>query len=169
MKRNCSCIVPGSYDPVTFGHLDIISRAAVLFGSVCAAVLVNTQKTGMFSPDERLKMLQEAVGGIPGVFAVRYDGLLTDLLKQQGARVIVRGVRTASDFETERQLASVNASILSGTETVLLPASADNSAVSSSIVRELISFGADISAFAPPSVVHAAAAVQRLPAQNEHC
>ncbi|MBD5559818.1 MAG: pantetheine-phosphate adenylyltransferase [Clostridia bacterium] len=146
------CVCPGSYDPVTNGHLDIIRRAQSLFGHVCAGVLDNAAKQYMFSAAQREQMLREAAGGLPGVTVVRWDGLLVDLLSKLGTSVIVRGIRSSADLAAEEQIALVNRQLRPGTETVFLPADPVWRGISSTIVRELIRFNADVEAFVPQSV-----------------
>lgn len=147
MRAMCA----GSFDPVTHGHLDIIERARVLFGEVVVAVGRNSAKNYLFSPDERLEMVAEALGGRPGCTVVPLDGLLVDFARSHGCDVIVKGLRFAGDFEFELQMAQMNAH-LTGVETVLLPAASAWSTLSSTIVREVASYGGDVSEFVPTSV-----------------
>jgi len=142
---------PGSFDPVTLGHLDVIERAAAIFDRVVVAVGRNTTKNYMFSPDERLDMVREAVTGLANVTVAPIDGLLVDFCATQGAKVIVKGLRFASDFDYELPMAQLNTA-LSGIETVLLPGSRAYGAISSSMLREVASNGADITAFVTPAV-----------------
>lgn len=147
------CLCPGSYDPLTVGHLDIIRRALRLFGRVYVGVLDNSAKHCMFSGAERERMARAATEELPGAEVVRWPGLLVDLLDRLNVDVVVRGARNGADLAAEEQIAAVNRQLRPGTETVLLPADSRWRAVSSTIVRELISFGADISAFVPASVL----------------
>lgn len=153
-RQNAACVCPGSFDPVTLGHLDIIRRAARLFGTVCVGVLDSAAKRYMFSAAQREQMVREACRGIPGVQVLRWNGLLVNLLGKLRIDVIVRGLRGGADLAAEEQIAAVNRRLRPGTETVLLPASGEWQAVSSTVVRELIAFGADVSGFVPESVLH---------------
>lgn len=157
-------ICPGSFDPVTYGHLDIIDRAHRLFGDVLVAVGRNSAKNYLFTPDERVAMLTEACGGRDGIQVVELSGLLVDFARLHGCDVIVKGLRFAGDFEFELQMAQMN-SKLTGVETVLLPAAARWATLSSTIIREVASFGGDVSEFVPASVnarIHA-----KVSARNE--
>lgn len=148
-------VFPGSFDPLTKGHLDIIQRASVLFDEVVVAVGINTNKSGLFSPAERLTLVQEAVGHLPNVKIGQVEGLTVDYMHEIGAQYLVRGLRNTKDFEYERDIAEVN-SVLSGVETVLLLAKPENQNVSSSMVKEIAKFGSDkLDAFVPPVVVKA--------------
>lgn len=144
-------LCPGSFDPVTYGHLDIVERAERLFGEVVVAVGRNSAKRTLFTPEERVSMLTEACAGRPGVRVVLLDGLLVDFARAQGCDVIVKGLRFAGDFEFELQMAQMNAH-LTGIETVLLPTAARWAAVSSTIIREVAGYGGDVSSFVPPGV-----------------
>lgn len=150
MKATCIC--PGSYDPITNGHLDIIRRAAAIFDRVVVAVLDSAAKSYMFSRDERLEMVEGAVAGIGNARAVSHEGLLVDLMQREGITVIVRGVRTAADCDAEMQIAKANRFLMPQCETMFLPAGDEYACLSSTIVRELIRFRADISALVPRSV-----------------
>lgn len=144
-------ICPGSYDPVTHGHVDIVERAARLFDEVVVAVGVNTRKTALFDSATRVQMLQEVVGDLPGVRVATYSGLLVDYCRDQQIGVVVKGLRFASDFDAELQMAQMNTR-LSGIETVLLPTSAQWAYVSSTLVREIARLGGDVSPFVPAPV-----------------
>lgn len=149
MKR---CVVPGSYDPITNGHLDIIRRARTLCGHVTVGILENVGKAYMFPLTERMAMAQEAVKDLPDVAVAAWDGLLVDLLRKLRTDVVIRGVRNGADFASEQQAAFLNRQLYTGCETLLLPADPGLQAVSSSAVRELLRFGADVAAFVPPGV-----------------
>ena len=144
-------ICPGSFDPVTFGHLDIIGRAAEIFGDVVVGVGRNSAKNYLFDLDERVELVTAATAGLPGVRVLPLSGLLIDFAREQGARVIVKGLRFASDFDFELQMAHLNAAV-GGVETVMLPASSQWSTLSSTMIREIASFGGDVSAFVPAAV-----------------
>ena len=142
---------PGSFDPITHGHLDVINRAATLFGEVIVAVGRNSAKKYLFDTDERVELVTTAIGDQAGVRVAVLSGLLVDFCRDQGAGVVVKGLRFASDFDFELQMAHINHS-LTGLETVLLPASAQWGTLSSTMVREVASLGGDVRAFVPPLV-----------------
>lgn len=141
-------LFPGSFDPFTKGHADIVRRALRLFDGVVVAVGYNEQKPGFLTVDKRLSTIQKIYAQEPRVSVESYKCLTVDFAKEKGVCAIVRGVRSVKDYEYEMQMADVNRQ-LSGIETVLLPASADLAAISSSVVRELAHFGHDISPFLP--------------------
>jgi len=147
-------VVPGSFDPVTLGHLDVVRRAARLFDEVVVAVGTNPSKSRLFSPEERLELLRGACADLPGVRVAGFTGLLAEWCVEQGAVAVVKGVRDAADVGHEEPMARMNAH-LTGLETVLLPADPRWSFVSSSLVKEVAAGGGDVSAFVP-EVVHAA-------------
>ncbi|CAK1223018.1 pantetheine-phosphate adenylyltransferase [Fructobacillus evanidus] len=148
-------VFPGSFDPLTNGHLDIIQRASEIFDEVVVAVGINTNKQGLFTPSERLELVEEAVADLPNVQVGQVGGLTVDYMNEIGAKYLVRGLRNAKDFEYERDIAEVN-SVLAGVETVLLLAKPENQNVSSSMVKEIAKFGADkLDAFVPAVVVTA--------------
>ena len=146
------CVYPGSFDPPTLGHQDVIRRAASLFDQVVVAVLHNPNKQGCFPVEERLELLRAIVPDLPNVSFGKWDGLLVDYVRQQGACAVIRGLRTASDFESERTMALVNAQLLPGMETVFLMTRPEHACVSSTVVREAASFGADVSAYVPGAI-----------------
>jgi pantetheine-phosphate adenylyltransferase len=148
--RRAAC--PGSFDPVTNGHIDIISRAAALFDEVLVAVGVNQSKQRLFSPDERIDMLTEASAPYPNVRIAGFDGLLTDFCKEHDVQAIVKGLRAVSDFDYELQMAQMNSS-LSGIETVFVPTSPAYSFLASSLVKEVAAFGGDVSGLVPGFVL----------------
>ncbi len=150
-KQN-TIIYPGSFDPLTNGHLDLISRAATLFDEVVVAVLDHDTKRPLFAVEERLEMLREAVGDWPNVAVDSFDGLLVDYARQQNARLILRGIRAVSDYEYELQMALMNRKLDPNLETVfMLPAEA-YSYLSSRLVKEVYSLGGDIHELVPPPV-----------------
>ncbi|HIW20835.1 MAG TPA: pantetheine-phosphate adenylyltransferase [Candidatus Dorea intestinavium] len=148
-------IYPGSFDPVTFGHIDIIKRAAKQVDELIVGVLNNNTKTPLFLAKERVKMLNEVTKDIPNVKVIAFQGLLVDFAKEVGATMIIRGLRAISDFEYELQMAQTNHKLYDQIETVFLFTSEEFSYVSSSLVREVATFGGDISQFVPPYVVEA--------------
>lgn len=147
-------VCPGSFDPVTHGHLDIIGRAARLFDEVVVATGTNVSKSRMFHPDERLAMLEEAVRPWDNVRVAGFSGLIVDFCREIDAVAIVKGLRGATDYEYELPMAHMNAH-LTGIETVFLPGAAGNSYVSSSLIKEVAGFGGDISPFVPAFVAEA--------------
>lgn len=147
------CLFPGSFDPVTLGHLDIIRRAAAVFDEVVVGVLHNPEKPGRFPVEKRIEMLEKACTGIPGVRVTAFGGLTAELARQMDVRVLVRGVRGSADLESETAMAAVNRGLLPGLETVFLPASPGNTAISSTMVCQLAAFGAPLDGFAPDAVI----------------
>ena len=145
-------ICPGSFDPVTLGHLDIIKRAAKMFDHVIVAVLVNSAKSPCFSTEERMRLLKEVTGDIENVEISSFDGLLAEYCKQRGADAIVKGLRAVSDFEYEFQMAITNKKINPELETIFLMANADSMYLSSSMVREVAAMGGDITNFVPDCI-----------------
>lgn len=147
--RRAAC--PGSYDPATRGHLDVIERTAALADSVHVLVGNNTSKTGLFTPQERAELLREACADLPGVEVTVFDGLLVDYCTEHDVDCVVKGVRGGQDVEYEASMARMNRQ-LTGVETLFLPAAPQWSAVSSSLVRDIARFGGDIDAFLTPQV-----------------
>jgi len=146
-------IYPGSFDPVTFGHLDIIKRSASMFDELVVGVLVNNAKHPLFSVEERTQMLEQAVKEYPNVSVIAFDGLLIDYMKKYDISVIVRGLRAITDFDYELQIAQSNRKVSNDTiDTVFLTTSIDYAYLSSSIVREYASYGTDVRAFVPEFV-----------------
>ncbi|MCZ7525181.1 MAG: pantetheine-phosphate adenylyltransferase [Acidimicrobiia bacterium] len=147
-----TALCPGSFDPVTNGHVDIIERTARLFDDVIVAVIRNPQKTqSLFSLEERQEMLAEAIGHLSNVRILYFKGLLVDFAREYGADVIVKGLRAVTDFDYEMQMAQMNQS-LSGIETLFISTSPQNSFLSSSLVREVARFGGDVSSMVPSPV-----------------
>jgi len=146
-------IYPGSFDPVTLGHLDIISRAAKLADKLIIGVLINNAKVPMFTLDERVEMLKKVTKDLPNVEIEAYDGLLADYAKKKDADVIVRGLRAVTDFEYELQLAQTNKKLNPNAETMFLTTSVEYSYVCSSFVRDIARYGGDISQFVPECII----------------
>ncbi len=144
-------VCPGSFDPVTNGHLDIISRASGLFDEVIVAVLINKSKSSVFSVDERIEMLAECTSAYPNVKIDSFHGLLVDFCRDRGIRVIVKGLRAVSDFDYELQMGQMNHSLAS-VETLFMPTNPLYSYLSSSLVKEVATYGGDVSALIPESV-----------------
>jgi pantetheine-phosphate adenylyltransferase len=142
---------PGSFDPVTHGHLDIVRRAASLFDEVTVAVLVNRSKQSLFSVDERIGMLREVTADLPNVRVDSFEGLLVDFCSARGIGAIVKGLRAVSDFDYELQMAQMN-STLAGVETVFVPTAPAWSFLASSLVKEVAGLGGDVEHLLPPTV-----------------
>ncbi len=147
-----TAIYPGSFDPVTAGHLDIIRRAAGLCDRLIVAVLHNQAKKPAFSPEERCDMLRRAVDGVPNVEVRMFSGLLADYAKQLGAETIIKGLRAVSDFEYEFQMALANRKLNPHLDTVFLMTSAEYMYLSSSIVKDIAAHGGDITGLVPDSI-----------------
>lgn len=148
-------IYPGSFDPVTNGHLDVIQRAVRIFDEVVVAVAYNEQKTASFSVDERVGFLRDAVQGIANVRVARFDGLLVEFARAEAANAVIRGLRAVSDFEFEFQMALMNRKLNSNIEAIFLMPREDYVYLSSRIVREIARHGGNVDAFVPPSVAQA--------------
>ena len=146
-------VYPGSFDPVTFGHRDIIQRASLLFDRVIVLVSVNAVKNPSFTAVERVKMLDKVVKNVDNVVVDVWDGLLVDYIKQVDACAIIKGLRAVSDFEYEFQMALANKILYDGAETVFLTTSSENMYLSSSVVKQIASFGGDISHFVPECIL----------------
>jgi pantetheine-phosphate adenylyltransferase len=146
-----TALCPGTFDPVTNGHLDIIGRASETFGSVIVGALENPSKQPMFSLEERVSMLKEACSGMPAVTVVTFRGLLVDFARAQGDAAIVKGLRAVSDYEYEIQMAQMNHR-LAGVETLFMPTNPRWSFLSSSLVKEVARLGGDVSGLVPDHV-----------------
>jgi len=151
MNRHIA-IYPGSFDPITYGHLDIIHRGLEVFDQVIVTVARNSEKKGLFSTDERLTMIRETVGDNPRLLVDTFDGLLVDYVVAKGARVILRGLRAVSDFEYEFQIAQMNHAVKQEVETLFMMTSVPYGYLSSSIVKEVAALGGDIDSFVPAPV-----------------
>ncbi len=145
-------ICPGSFDPVTLGHFDIISRSAKLFDKVYVAVLENSSKTPLFSVEERIELLERCLTDLPNVEVITFSGLLVDCAKEKGAIAIVKGLRAVTDFEYEFQMALINKKLNREVETLFLNTNAKYLYLSSSIVKEIARNGGDITDFVHPAV-----------------
>lgn len=145
-------IYPGTFDPVTNGHMDIVQRCRGLFGQVTVAIAVNRNKTPLFSLEERLEMLQEAFAGTDFVRVEAFEGLLVDFARRRRAQAIIRGLRAVSDFEFELQMALMNRRLANDIETVFLMPSQEYTYLSSSIVKAVALAGGDVAALVPPPV-----------------
>lgn len=144
-------VCPGSFDPVTNGHVDIFRRAAALFDELVIATGTNISKSRLFDPEERLEMLREACADLPNVTVMGFTGLIVDFCREIDAQAIVKGLRGGNDYEYELPMAQMNAH-LTGVETVFVPTTASLGYVSSSLVKEVASLGGDISGLVPPAV-----------------
>ena len=144
-------VCPGSFDPITFGHLDIISRASAHFDHVVIAVLENRTKSSLFTVDERIEMIQETTSHLSNVSVDSWSGLLVDYCKSNSIQAIVKGLRAVSDFDYELQMAQVNLQG-SGVETMFMATSPTHSFLSSSLVKELAHYGGDVSTMVPASI-----------------
>jgi pantetheine-phosphate adenylyltransferase len=144
-------VCPGSFDPVTNGHLDIIGRASRLFDEVIVAVLVNESKRGLFTIDERLDLLREVLKPYENVRIESFQGLLVDFCRSQRAAVVVKGLRAVSDFDYELQMAQMNIG-LAGVETLFMPTNPQNSFISSSLVKDVAKWGGDVTPHVPEVV-----------------
>lgn len=146
------CVFPGSFDPVTNGHVDLIERAARLFDEVIVAVLHNPAKMGRFPVDKRIELLGKTCAHLSNVRFDRFDGLLVDYMRQADAQVILRGLRSTADFESEFSMAQINRQMAPEVETLFLPTSPRHACTSSSAVREIGLFGGDVTPFVPACI-----------------
>ena len=144
-------VCPGSFDPVTNGHVDVITRAAALYDELVVAVLVNPGKAGLFSVDERMALLRDAVADVPNVTVDSFQGLLVDYCRAKDIPVIVKGLRAVSDFEYELQMAQMNRE-LAAVETLFVPTAPQVGHLSSSLVKQIARFGGDVSSLVPKGV-----------------
>lgn len=150
---NTIAVYPGSFDPVTNGHIDIICRGLKVFDNIIVGVAQNSAKNNMFSVEERIEMLRESLGNNPRIRVDVIDGLLIDYVRRQGSNIIIRGLRAVSDFEYEFQLAQVNHTVEENIETMFMMTSVRYGYLSSSIVKEMGSLGGDIEDFVPECVL----------------
>lgn len=145
-------LYPGSFDPITNGHLDIVRRASKMFDEVSVGVLVNSSKNPMLTVEERVKLIEEAVADLPNVKVIQFSGLLVDYVKANDITAIVRGLRAISDFEMELQMASMNKKLNDDAETVFMMTATEYSYLSSSLVKEVFKFGGEIAGLVPENV-----------------
>ena len=146
-------VYPGSFDPITFGHLDIIKRSSSLVDHLIIGVLKNSSKNSLFSLEERVNMIKEVTKDLPNVSVETFDGLLVDFMTRAGATIIIRGLRAVTDFEYELQIAQANHVQKPEIETIFLMTALQYSYLSSHIVREFASYGGDISKFVPEELI----------------
>jgi pantetheine-phosphate adenylyltransferase len=156
-------VYPGTFDPLTRGHEDLVRRAAGLFGEVVVAIADSKAKRPMFSLDERIDMAREALAPHPNVQVLGFSGLLMDFMRNQGAHVILRGLRAVSDFEYEFQMAGMNRQLYPDVETMFLTPSEQYMFISATMVREIATLGGDVSLFVSPTVVARIARLQAAP------
>lgn len=154
-------VYPGTFDPLTRGHEDLVRRAAKLFDAIILAVADSKAKRTFFTLEERIAMAREVLGDLENVEVMGFSGLLTDFLRKQGSRVVLRGLRAVSDFEYEFQLAGMNRNLYPGMETVFLTPSEEHMFISATLVREIATLGGDVSEFVHPLVA------QRLKARSK--
>jgi pantetheine-phosphate adenylyltransferase len=148
-----TAICPGSFDPVTLGHMDIINRSRKVFDKTIVAVLVNPEKHTLFTVDERIELLRRCTGSMDDVEVVGFDGLLADYARERNVTAIVKGLRALSDFEYEFQMALTNKKLNPNLETIFLTTNAENMFLSSSIVKQIATFGGDITNFVPECIL----------------
>lgn len=148
-------IYPGSFDPITKGHLDVIERASRVVDELVIGVLDNSEKNPLFTAEERVSLIRDAVKDIPNVKAESFHGLTVDFAKRHGARILVRGLRAVTDFEYELQIAQMNHKVNNSLDTIFFTTSVEYSYLSSSIVKEIAKYHGDISSFVPHNVVSA--------------
>ncbi|MCD8376034.1 MAG: pantetheine-phosphate adenylyltransferase [Oscillospiraceae bacterium] len=149
-----TAIYPGSFDPVTLGHLNIIKRAAQAFDRLIVCVMVNSRKTGsLFNPKERVELLRRVTGQLRNVEVDFSNGLLADYAREKGAHVVVKGLRAVSDYESEVQMAIINRKLYHNLDTFFIPSSEKYTYLSSTVVREMARYGADLSDFVPREII----------------
>ena len=148
-------VYPGSFDPVTYGHLDIIRRSCHMVDELIVGVLYNKAKMPLFSVEERVRMLEETTKDLPNVKVVPFEGLLVEFARKMEARMVVRGLRAVTDFEYELQMAQTNRVLAPDVDTVFLTTTLEYAYVSSTIMKEVARFGGDLSSFAPPEIIQA--------------
>lgn len=148
-----TAIYPGSFDPITLGHLNIIRRASKIFDRVVVCVMVNSAKTPMFTLDERVELIRRVVGRLPNVQVDTSSMLLAEYAKRYEGAVIVKGLRAVSDYESEMQMALINRKMNSGLDTVFLPSSEKYTYISSSVVKEMAKYGSDLRKFVPVEIL----------------
>lgn len=145
-------LFPGSFDPFTAGHLDILKRALTMFDEVVVAIGINIDKRGFFSTEKKMEIIRQATAGLEGVSVIHYDNLTVDMCRELGIRHIVRGVRNMIDFETERSIADANRKLAPEIETIIIPTAQEFAHISSTAVRDLIKHHGDTSLFVPDGV-----------------
>ncbi|MGC3981776.1 MAG: pantetheine-phosphate adenylyltransferase [Steroidobacteraceae bacterium] len=152
---NTKALYPGTFDPITNGHHDLVRRASVIFGEVIVAIAANPGKAPLFTLEQRVALAKEVLADIPNVKVTGYTGLTVDFAKQQNAKVVVRGLRAVADFEFEFQLATMSRHLNTEVDYVFLTPTEQHNFISSTLIREIASFGGDVSQFVHPAVVAA--------------
>ncbi len=155
MSKTIKAIFAGSFDPITNGHIDIIERAAKLFGELKIGVLINPNKSGLFPIEERLELIKESIKHIENIEVVFFEGLLVDYCKKNDITVLIRGIRSSADIAYELQMAHMNKELDSSIETVIIPTNTKYSFISSSLIKEVLRFNADIEGLVPQCVLEA--------------
>ena len=153
MSEQHIAIYPGSFDPITLGHLNIITRAASIFDRLIVCVMINSKKQGMFTPEERVELIRRVVAKLPNVEADCSSTLIAEYARQKRACTLVKGLRAVSDYENELQMALINRKLNPRLETMFLPSSAKYTYVSSSMVKEMARYGAELSDFVPREII----------------
>ena len=148
-----TAIYPGSFDPITLGHLNIIKRAALCFDKLIVCVMVNSQKNGLFTPEERVELIRRVVSQLPNVEVDASSVLLAEYARQRRARVIVKGLRAVSDFESEVQMAVVNRKLNPNVDTMFLPSTEKYTYLSSTVVKEMVRYGVELADFIPREII----------------
>lgn len=148
-----SAIYPGSFDPITNGHLDVIKRGTKIFDKIIVAVLINVEKKGLFDVQERVELIKQATQGIENVEVISFEGLLIDLLKQKETNIILKGLRSVTDFEYELQMALMNNKLDKEVETLFMATATETSFVSSSVVKQVAKFGGSIEGLVPSNII----------------
>lgn len=148
-----SAIYPGSFDPITNGHLDVIKRGTKIFDKIIVAVLINVEKKGLFDVQERVELIKQATQGIENVEVISFEGLLIDLLKQKETNIILKGLRSVTDFEYELQMALMNNKLDKEVETLFMATATETSFVSSSAVKQVAKFGGSIEGLVPSNII----------------
>lgn len=148
-----SAIYPGSFDPITNGHLDVIKRGVKIFDKIIVAVLINVEKKGLFDVQERVELIKKATQGIENIEIISFEGLLIDLLKQKETNIILKGLRSVTDFEYELQMALMNNKLDKDVETLFMATATETSFVSSSAVKQVVKFGGNIEGLVPSNII----------------
>ncbi len=152
MKNKKIAVYPGSFDPITLGHIDVINRASKIFDEIIVAVGINSAKKSLFTIAEKIDVITAELSHVENIFVKSFEGLIVDFAKDQNATAMIRGVRTEADYEFEMQLAMANSALSNGIETIFLPTNPKYMFVSSSITKEISRFGGDLSHFVPQKV-----------------
>ena len=146
-------VYPGSFDPITLGHLNIIRRASTVFDEILVCVMVNSEKDPLFDRNERVELIERTVARLPNVRVESSEDLLVTFMKDRGAKIVIKGLRAVSDFDREFQIALVNRKLEQGIETLFMPSSEKYTYISSSIVKEMARYGADLQTFVPAEII----------------